>query len=308
MASSSGTTGPLPDPSILEGVTPAPFVRLPDPASLFATRAARLDRLSQGSDLAPYLGFLRDIVRVQEAILPELPEPELPDPAALSLAREHAMPALDRNRFTADAAFETTFDRFLAAAEPVAKPEAAQAALARVASASPAERDGLTRNLLAETIPVDAVGEHVYAAAALQVHFTRLAARLDAAALVPVGDALCPACGGRPATSIVVNWPKSHGARYCTCALCGTWWNYVRVRCTACGSTKGIGYQEPEGGQGAIKAETCDTCNAYCKVLYLPVAHDMEPVADDVASLGLDLLMREGPYHRAAFNPFLLGY
>jgi len=27
-----------------------------------------------------------------------------------------------------------------------------------------------------------------------------------------------------------------------------------------------------------------------------------------VASLGLDLLMRSGPYRRGSFNPFLLGY
>lgn len=308
MSTSFGPAGPLPDPSILEGVTAAPFVRLPEPDTLFAARAARLDQLSQGSDLAPYLTFLRDLALAQHAILPGLPEPEPADPSALALAREHGMPALDRSRFAADPAFATTFDRFLAAAEPIAKPEAARVALARIATASAEERETLTANLLAEAIPPDAVAEHVYAAAALQVHGARRAARLDGAALVPVGDALCPACGGRPAVSVIVNWPKVHGARYCVCALCATWWNYVRVRCTACGSTKGIAYQEPEGGQGAIKAETCDTCNAYCKVLYLPVAHDMEPIADDVASLGLDMLMREGPYHRAAFNPFLLGY
>ncbi len=33
-----------------------------------------------------------------------------------------------------------------------------------------------------------------------------------------------------------------------------------------------------------------------------------EVVADDVASLALDLLMRGRPYRRAGFNPFLLGY
>lgn len=308
MSISSGPQGPLPDPSILEGVSTPPFVRLPEPATLFATRAERLDLLGQTSDLKPYLSFVGDLARAQASLVSDLPEPELPDAAALALAASHGMPALDHSRFTADAAFEIAFDRFLAAAEPIAMPEPARAALGRVAGASAVERDALVRNVLADTIPPDAVAEHVYAACVLQVHFAARAARLDPAALVPVGDALCPCCGGRPAVSLVVNWPKAHGARYCACALCGTWWNYVRVRCTACGSTKGIGYQEPEGGQGAIKAETCDACHAYCKVLYLTVAHDMEPLADDVASLGLDMLMRESPYHRAAFNPFLFGY
>jgi formate dehydrogenase maturation protein FdhE len=35
---------------------------------------------------------------------------------------------------------------------------------------------------------------------------------------------------------------------------------------------------------------------------------DADPVADDVASLGLDLLVRETGFRRGAVNPFLLGY
>ena len=38
----------------------------------------------------------------------------------------------------------------------------------------------------------------MFVAAALQVHFARLAAQLDANALVPVGEGACPACGGPP--------------------------------------------------------------------------------------------------------------
>ena len=34
----------------------------------------------------------------------------------------------------------------------------------------------------------------------------------------------------------------------------------------------------------------------------------IEPVADDAASLALDLLVRELGYRRGAVNPFLVGY
>jgi FdhE protein len=34
----------------------------------------------------------------------------------------------------------------------------------------------------------------------------------------------------------------------------------------------------------------------------------LDPVADDVATLALDLLLRESGYRRGAVNPFLLGY
>jgi FdhE protein len=82
----------------------------------------------------------------------------------------------------------------------------------------------------------------------------------------------------------------------------------VRVKCLACGSTKGIGYQEVDGGAGTIKAETCDECSSYVKILYQHKDVGLDPIADDVASLGLDLLLRDGAYRRAGLNPYLLGY
>ena len=44
------------------------------------------------------------------------------------------------------------------------------------------------------------------------------------------------------------------------------------------------------------------------KVLYQTRKPDLEPIADDVASLGLDLLLSQGRYRRGSYNPFLLGY
>ena len=74
------------------------------------------------------------------------------------------------------------------------------------------------------------------------------------------------------------------------------------------GSTKGIGYQEIDGGAGTIKAETCDSCRGYVKVLHQHKDPDLDPIADDVATLGLDLLVRELGFRRGGVNPFLLGY
>ena len=126
----------------------------------------------------------------------------------------------------------------------------------------------VARRAATTPIPIEALAEHAFVAAALQVHFARLAARLDAAALMPVGDGACPVCGAPPAASSSSAGPAAHGARYCGCALCGTLWNYVRIKCTLCGSTKGIAYQEIEGGGGTVKAETCDVCRGYVKILH----------------------------------------
>ncbi|QJP16792.1 formate dehydrogenase accessory protein FdhE [Starkeya sp. ORNL1] len=297
-----------PDPTAIGDVSTPPFAVLPDPLVLFTNRARRLRELSAVSEMAPYLDFVAGIVEAQAAILPGLPEPERPDVEALARAREFEMPPLDRTRFALDEVVETTLDALFDAVRAVPKPETAANALGRVSRADAIARAEMVSNVLGHAIPVEALAEHVYVAAALQVHFARLASRLDVSQLVAVGDGLCPVCGGPPVASLIVEWPTAHGSRFCACALCGTLWNYVRIRCTSCGSTKGIGYQEIEGGQGTIKAETCDECRTYVKVLHQHKDVGIEPLADDVASLALDLLMREGPYRRAAFNPFLLGY
>jgi len=304
----SDVGGLKPDPTAIGDVVTPPLARLPDPVPLFARRATRLRVLARGHQLAPYLSFLADLAEAQARIQDGLPPPALPEPDVLERAAAHAMPPLDRNRFAVDATYRETEARLLAAAGAIAMPEVARAALDQVAGLDAAAREQMARAVLADAIPVETMAAHVFVAAALQVHFARTAARLDAERLVAVGDGACPACGGPPVASLIVGWPNAQGARYCACALCQTLWNYVRVKCTVCGSTKNIRFQHVAEGAETIKAETCEDCRCYVKVVNQQQESEADPVADDVASLGLDLLVRESGYRRGAFNPFLLGY
>ncbi|MBS7538388.1 formate dehydrogenase accessory protein FdhE [Ancylobacter lacus] len=297
-----------PDPTAIGDPSIPDFAVPPDPAVVFARRARRFEELAPSSPIGPYLRFLTGLADAQAAVLAELPEPAMPSPAVRARAREHEMPPLDRAALGLDDVLATTLHRLFDAAAAIPKPAAAAEALAAVVASDRAGLAAMVSAVLAQSIPMERLAEHVFVAAGLELHATRVAARLDAAALVPVGEGACPACGGPPVASLVVEWPRAHGVRYCACSLCNTLWNYVRIRCTCCGQTKGIGYQEIEGGPGTVKAETCDNCRTYVKVLYQQKDPRLEPVADDVASLGLDMLMGEGPYRRAAFNPYLLGY
>ena len=299
---------PRHDPIPIGEVAAPPFVRLPDPRTLFATRSLRFRTLAEGHQLGPYLLFLAALSECQHRIQKDLPEPELPAPDARARACEHAMPPLDRNRFTADAALDATLDRLLALAATIDMPDAAREALDHVCGADAAARDAMVRAVLADAIPVETLADHVYVAAALQVHFARLAARLDADALVPIGNGVCPACGGAPVATTIVGWQGAHGTRFCTCSLCATQWHVVRIKCVLCDSTAGIAYQEVDGGSDSVKAETCESCHGYVKILHQHKNPQLEPVADDIATLGLDLLLREDGYRRGAVNPFLLGY
>lgn len=297
-----------PDPSIIGTISKPPFVQLPDPARVLGKRAERLRELAPGHQLEGYLRFLADLTDVQLRILPQLPEPDMPVAETLARAKEHAMPPLDRNGFKPDAAFDAVLERLLSASTALEMPTPARDALGRLKEADAEARGAMIANVLADSIPVEALAEHVFMAAALQVHFARLGQRLDKDALVPVGDGACPCCGAPPVASVIVAWPGAVGSRFCSCSLCGTLWNYVRARCAVCGSTDKISFQQIDGSDGNIKSENCEVCHSYVKVLYQDKDPRLDPVADDVASLGLDLLVREAGFRRGAINPFLIGY
>ncbi|MFI5010951.1 MAG: formate dehydrogenase accessory protein FdhE [Hyphomicrobiales bacterium] len=296
------------DPVPIGEVAEPPFVRLPDPRSIFRVRAERFMALASRHKLGPYLRLLGGLASLQHDIQDGLPEPDLPGANARERAREFGMPPLDRQRFCAEDAFEATFERLISRAAAIEMPAAARAAVARARDADLLARDAMARAVLDDSIPVGALAEHIFTAAALQVHFARLAARLVAERLVPVGDGACPSCGGPPATSLIVGWQGAHGTRFCACGLCATLWNYVRIKCVLCGSTSGISYQEIENTTDTIKAETCDRCRGYVKILHQHRDASLDPIADDVASLGLDLLMREADYRRGGVNCFIYGH
>ncbi|MGO9004784.1 MAG: formate dehydrogenase accessory protein FdhE [Beijerinckiaceae bacterium] len=300
--------GPFPaEPIPIGEIAAPPLVRLSDPRTLFGKRAARFRTLAQGHDLAPYLSFLAALSDVQHLVQDGLPEPVMPSAEARKQALDFGMPPLDRSRMTIDAARKATLDSIFSLSADLSMPDAAQAGLAQASAASGAEREAMLRAVLTDSIPAEALAAHVFVAAALQVDFARRAARLDAASLVPVGTGLCPSCGAPPVASQIVGWKGAHGTRFCACSLCSSLWHVVRITCIACGSTEGIAYEEVEG-DGAIKAETCARCRSYVKILHQHTNPVLDPVADDVGSLALDLLLRETEYRRKAVNPFLLGY
>jgi len=304
----SSVGAPWLDPIPIGKSAEPPFVRLADAKALFAARVARFVALSEGHPLAPYLRLLAALSDIQHRVGDGLAEPAMPTQDVSGRAHEFAMPPLDRTGFTADATFEATLDRLFALARELDMPGPARAALMRATDAGAPARDCMVRAVLADCIPVDALADHLFVAAALQVHFARRAARLDASRLLAVGDGACPACGAPPVSSIIAGWPGAENTRFCACSLCSTLWNYVRVKCTLCGSTKGITYRELDGSSGHVSAEACDSCRRYVKILDQQKDPALDPVADDVANLALDLKVGELGYRRGGINPFMIGY
>ncbi|WP_050738168.1 formate dehydrogenase accessory protein FdhE [Methylococcus capsulatus] len=144
-------------------------------------------------------------------------------------------------------------------------------------------------------------------AAALQIHMTSFASRLEKEGLGPTrNDATCPVCGSLPVASVRQTGGAVHGLRYLVCGLCGCEWHRLRIQCTHCGSSKEVAYFAIEGGSDAVKAEGCGDCMTYVKIMDRDKDAAVDPFADDIASLAVDLLMAKEGYRRLGFNPLLV--
>jgi FdhE protein len=105
---------------------------------------------------------------------------------------------------------------------------------------------------------------------------------------------------------VVTGSGQTPGTRYLHCSLCATAWNHVRAVCITCGESRSVSLEGIEGDSGAVKAETCNECHTYAKMLYQAKDMEVDPFADDLATLGLDVLVAEAGWSRHAPNPLLL--
>jgi len=65
---------------------------------------------------------------------------------------------------------------------------------------------------------------------------------------------------------------------------------YAHAGCITCGDSRALALRGIDGDPGVVKAETCEACRTYAKVLYEARAAGVDRCADDLASLALDLI------------------
>jgi FdhE protein len=284
-----------------------PFVRLPDLGTVFARRAERCRQLAEGHALEPYLRFIAALAAAQNDALGSLPAGLLPGKDDLAHARTAGSPLLHRLDLQGGGTWILALRVMLECLGSYDMPGAARTAVADLDSRSWTDLLMLGQRVLDGTCEEHESAAACFVMAALQVSWTRAAASIDPQDVQPLeSPGLCPMCGSRPVASVVHAVGSLQGTRFLHCALCATEWHFVRIKCPNCASTKGIAYQQIEGGDGAVKAETCEECGTYTKSLSLERDHRLEPFADDLASYALDVLVEEAGWRRAAPNPFLV--
>ena len=286
-----------------------PRVRLPDPTRVFSDRAARLRTLAGGNAIGGYLELVAHVCDAQHAALAKY-SPAPPAAETIERAAAHGMPPLPASG-PRDAAWRSLLTELLDAVAPHAAPvrELAQ----RLRDATPEWLDAQADAVLAERADLVDLAAAPFVMAALEVHWVAMTGFFDADRFLAIdAPGVCPLCGSLPVASIVHAQAPYQGYRYLHCSLCASEWHLVRIHCTGCGAAgKDIGYHTPtregasDDGNAAVRAESCEHCHGYRKIVYREKDTRVDPVADDLASLALDVLMAEHGYHRLSTNPLL---
>ena len=271
-----------------------------------------------------YLIFVADIADAQQRLLNAMPSFPVLGADLLRQAALAGVAPLPAPDWVRDPAWRGTLRALVAALQTRDGP--AQETLVTLAGLDDEALEQQADRLLNGVMLGLDLGAAPLIAAALQVYFTRLVLLTqelhgDGPESPPLfgrvdESGACPCCAMRPASSIVRIDGPVPGQRYLHCALCSTQWHKVRIECTHCGSDK-VHFQSLQTSDGrplsstgaragAVQAECCDACDHYLKIVHMDKDPQVDPIADDLASLTLDLLVAETGKTRHGINLMLL--
>jgi FdhE protein len=318
MSASATVRVMTPEEIVSQSGAEPPFLRFPERQTFFAEREMRLRQLARGHALEGYLEFLATVVKQQQVLLRDATGMALPD-GAFEKSRQEGRPFLDHTTLERPAAWRQ-MARDLAREVRKQAPESTHAMLERVIEARDEWLDEQAEGLLSGAFDIIDVAAAPVVGAALQVVFTHMLIAVraahgdDLAVFGRVNDQTsCPCCGSLPTASITRSHGASFGQRYLQCSLCGLEWNMPRAQCTHCNSTK-VAYHslaladqdEATAAKAKVLAETCEDCGHYLKIMHSDRDPFLDPVADDVASLTLDLMVSEAGRQRHGVNFLML--
>jgi FdhE protein len=289
------------------GVKAPEPILLPDPAVRFARTAVRLELLSNGHPMEGWLDFMAKLARAQHHVASMLARLRAPNEAAVEQAVAAGVPPVSADGHRRDPAWRDGLALLLDTAIDEGLPSPAAAVAAELRGCSAGSTETLADAFLRGAIDEKDAGSSFWIAATLQVYFTCLVRRLSAPALRLLEQrSLCPCCGSTSSASVITASGQSPGARYLYCSLCSTAWNYSRAVCATCGGSRTLSLRGIEGDSGLVKAETCDECGTYSKMVYQAKDMQADAYADDLATLGLDVMVGETGWARHAPNPLVL--
>lgn len=301
------------------GNIPDKFV-WPQAKTIFLERTMRFKQLArQNVAASEYMELMAAVTQAQHDCLASFPAVPLPDSSQLEQAKKHGLQPLSAIGWQRDPAWQTSLQQLLNAIKKGA-PSQVKSVINSLLEATPEEVNAQADLILAGTSAGLNVAFAPFIGAALQVYWVYMVCNtegLQSDALyssMNLNEAnVCPCCGSAPVASYTHSGGKTAGQRYVVCSLCNTQWNMVRIKCTRCLNEDGVSYMsltntetpDERAAKAAVQAESCNKCNSYLKIMHFERNPSVDPVADDIASLQLDILMSEDNKVRHGANLLL---
>ncbi|VTQ56506.1 formate dehydrogenase accessory protein FdhE [Campylobacter jejuni] len=295
----------VPQDELADGKTTAgniPPVLFANLKTLYQRRADRLRALAEDSPLDGYLNFAAAICDAQQRVLKEFP---LSIDLSQELEKAAGKPPLDCRLFPRTAHWLTLLDALIAVLKPEAS-EPVRAVLERLEHSPGLQREMMATQLLNQDFKHVPADKAPFIWAALSLYWAQMAAQLRGVGRANYGEnrQFCPVCGSVP-VSAVISLGAQSGLRYLHCNLCESEWHVVRAKCSNCDEMEHLNLWSIDDEQATVKAEACDDCGAYLKVIYQEKDPQAEAVADDLATLLLDDRMEDKGFSGSGINPFL---
>ncbi|WP_290522064.1 formate dehydrogenase accessory protein FdhE [Aggregatibacter sp. oral taxon 458] len=282
----------------------APPLLFSSPKNLYQRRAARLRELAQDHPLADYLLFAAAIADAQLELLENMPIPQDPRLQALS-GEQLANKPLDVKNWQRDPIWRKLLTALLEKLKPSANDQILTT-IEWLEKAADSELEELADNILAQEFATISSDKAVFVWAALSLYWLQLVQQIPHNAKQESTENLhcCPVCNTAPTASLV-HFGSQQGLRYLHCALCESEWNMVRSQCSNCGQNKELDYWSIDDYMAAIRSESCGSCKSYLKIMFQEKEPKVEVIADDLASLFLDMEMEEKGFMKSGLNPFI---
>lgn len=282
----------------------APPLLFSNPKNLYQRRAARLRELAQDHPLADYLLFAAAIADAQLTLLESMPIPQDPRLQALS-GEQLANKPLNVKNWQRDPIWRKLLTALLEKLKPSANDQILTT-IEWLEKAADSELEDLADKVLAQEFATISSDKAVFVWAALSLYWLQLVQQIPHNAKQESTENLhcCPVCNTAPTASLV-HFGSQQGLRYLHCALCESEWNMVRSQCSNCGQNKELDYWSIDDYMAAIRSESCGSCKSYLKIMFQEKEPKVEVIADDLASLFLDMEMEEKGFMKSGLNPFI---
>ncbi|WP_032092732.1 formate dehydrogenase accessory protein FdhE [Necropsobacter rosorum] len=278
-----------------------PALLFSNPKNIYSRRAARLKALAENHPLADYLNFAAAVAEAQLDVLNTLPLAK--DQLANQTLAQYV--PLNTATWQRDPYWIKALHALLARLKMGAN-ETVKDVIESLEQCSDDALEQMADALLAQNLSEQLADKAVFLWAALSLYWAQLTEQ------IPHGHNLentqqlhhCPVCGSAPVSSLV-HFGASQGLRYLHCSLCESEWNVMRAQCTNCAQDGNVSYWTLDNEMAAVRAESCGDCNSYLKILFQEKDHNVEPVADDLAAIFLDIELEEKGFARSGQNPFM---